>query len=242
VQRPKTPPVPTPVVAKSRPHPIAASTPDSAECEAARPASRGSMGGISFGGGGGGCISGSCTILKADGSLCLVSEVVAGDRLACSANGKSSAVVLCVLVTHILSGKTRMATFSSGLCVTPGHPVLLDGIWVRPKDVTTPRLVDCEFYYNFLFQPGTGTALVVNGTLCVALGHGTKGDVREHAFWGSWEALAAAMRSLDKEGFERGRVTIEEMQDNPNRRYSDIHNPEAAHVHLEETRKVSAVA
>lgn len=201
-----------------------------------------SFGGGSFGGGGGGCFLGSCTVLKADGTLSLISSIVAGDRLACSTDGNTSATVLCVLVTHIISGQTRMVAFPNGLCVTPGHPVLLGGVWVRPKDILCPTLIKCDYYYNFLFEQGTGSAVVVNGTPCVSLGHGMKGDMREHAFWGSWEALANTMQAADMEGFKKGKVIIELIEDGLTENYTSKSAPGVVDVALEKMRIASVCA
>jgi hypothetical protein len=159
-----------------------------------------------------GCFLGSCTVLKANGSVSRIDEVTAGDELVTSADGSKSAVVQCVLVTRIVKGETRMVCLENGLCVTPGHPVIVGGKWVRPKDLRLPEMVKCGFYYNFMLERegSSGASLIVNGSVCAVLGHGVSVDMREHSFWGNWDALAQTFCAIDEDGWRNGRIEIEE--------------------------------
>lgn len=166
------------------------------------------MGGHSCGGGG--CFLGTNTVQMADGSTTSVQDIVKGDKVACNKRGDEVSVVACVLVTRIPSGRARMVTFpDSGLCITPGHPILVDGSWVRPKDVRPVSLTKCDYYYSFLLDDG-GTSVIINGVICVTLGHGIKGDVRKHELWGDLQNLTRMMRTVDDVGFSKGRVEVVE--------------------------------
>jgi hypothetical protein len=166
----------------------------------------GSMGGHSFGGGG--CFLGTNIIQMADGSTNFVQDIVKGDKVACSKQGDLTGVVSCVLVTKISSGTAPMVKFpESGLCITPGHPIQVNDSWVKPKDIQPVTSIECDRYYNFLLDNG-GSSVVVNGVVCIALGHGIKGDVTEHEIWGDFENVTTLMRTHDVIGFSRGMVEI----------------------------------
>lgn len=166
----------------------------------------GSMGGHSFGGGG--CFLGTNTIRMADGSTVLVQDISKGDRVACNERGDVKGVISCVLVTKVPAGSAPMVTLpKSGLCITPGHPILVNNSWIKPKDIQPVTLTNCDCYYNFLLEDG-GASVIVNGIVCVALGHGIKGKVTEHGLWSDSQKVTSLMREFDSIGFSEGRVEI----------------------------------
>ena len=59
--------------------------------------------------------------------------------------------------------------------------------------------------YNFVLNDGH--VVYIGGIECVTLGHGKKGEVVEHAYWGT-ELVINDLKNMDL-GFEKGYVEIQ---------------------------------
>ena len=70
------------------------------------------------------------------------------------------------------------------LTITPWHPIKVDEKWVFPMEYrgVEPMILNCSWVYNFVMH--TEHIVQVSGYNAVTLGHGFKGDVVEHNFWG----------------------------------------------------------
>ena len=70
------------------------------------------------------------------------------------------------------------------LMITPWHPIKVDEKWVFPREYSKeePVILNCSWVYNFVMH--TEHIVQVSGYSAVTLGHGFKGDVVEHNFWG----------------------------------------------------------
>jgi hypothetical protein len=157
-------------------------------------------------GGGGwvdGCFGGDSEVWMADGRRKLVRDLAKGDRICCDA-GSQTAEVQCVVAMHVKGCRAPMVHFPSGLAITPTHPVLDNsGEWVPAEKVHERRVVDIDRVYNFLLD--RQHSIVVNGVICVVMGHG--GSMK-HPFWGNWNKVARCLCVVDREGFKDGLVEL----------------------------------
>mmetsp|Transcript_2673 Transcript_2673/g.10392 ORF Transcript_2673/g.10392 Transcript_2673/m.10392 type:complete len:701 (+) Transcript_2673:112-2214(+) len=152
----------------------------------------------------GGCFGGDCLVLLADGTLRKVSAVRKGDRLAAQ-GGASPSEVLCIARTVVDGGVLPLVELEGGLQITAHHPVLLGGEWRFPIDFAMENETSCEAVYTFLLQEG-GSAVVVDGVPCVALGHGLTEGAADHPYLGSWHAVSKDLEMLP--GFHSGLVDL----------------------------------
>jgi ubiquitin/Mg-chelatase subunit ChlD len=157
----------------------------------------------------GGCFRGECLVTMGNGSKCRVDEVRAGDELRGPADtGRGVSKVRCVVRTAVPTGSTRLVKLSSGLVLTPWHPIQLDNSkWVFPCDMPGAVIEElpCDAYYSFVLD--TGHIAIINDTKCVTLGHGFDADVVRHSYFGSEQVLndLAAMH-----GWSEGLVPLRE--------------------------------
>ena len=141
--------------------------------------------------------------------------------------------VICVVKREIEEGSVvEMCELRDGVLITPWHPVNVKGgrgregrkgEWCFPNEVKKSEMIKCKAVYNVCLDRGHVILLVGKEDEggnesgdgkerreeieAVTLGHGFKGDVREHGFWGS----EAVIRDLEKcKGWEEGRVVLTE--------------------------------
>eukprot|EP00746_Dinoflagellata_sp_MGD_P138916 gnl/MRDRNA2_/MRDRNA2_72470_c0_seq1.p1 gnl/MRDRNA2_/MRDRNA2_72470_c0~~gnl/MRDRNA2_/MRDRNA2_72470_c0_seq1.p1 ORF type:complete len:1023 (-),score=174.32 gnl/MRDRNA2_/MRDRNA2_72470_c0_seq1:198-3188(-) len=159
-----------------------------------------------YGGSGGGCFGESSSVMlqTSNGQLVrtLVSEVKPGDRV-CVSDG--IACVRCV-VRISRSPQKGMVIFPGGLTITPGHPVRINGEWMRPRDVPTTLVTtnSCGCVYNFVLDHCH--TLLVDGIECVTWGHGISGDVVGHPYFGSSRIISDLARLP---GWEQGLLSVD---------------------------------
>jgi len=151
-----------------------------------------------------GCFSGDSVVSMADGKEKLVKDIKKGDSIKCNDAGER-AKVICVLEMSVPRGRSQLVTFPSGLEITFRHPIFYGGCWTKPEAVGAIAQTSCDVVYNFLLEGG-GTVVVGNIT-CVVVGHQLAGPVW-HEFWGDRKKIEAALRAVDTDGFERGRVKV----------------------------------
>jgi hypothetical protein len=150
-----------------------------------------------------GCFGGDGGVWMADGRHKLVRDLRKGDRIRCDA-GSQTAEVQCVVAMRVKGCRAPMVHFPSGLAITPTHPVLDNsGDWVPAEKVHERRVVDIDRVYNFLLD--RQHTIVVNGVICVVMGHG---GPMKHAFWGNWNRVARCLCAADREGFKDGLVEL----------------------------------
>jgi hypothetical protein len=150
-----------------------------------------------------GCFGGDSVVWMADGRHRMVRDLRKGDRIHCD-TGSQTAEVQCVIAMHVKGCRAPMVHFPGGLAVTPTHPVLDNsGEWVPAETVHERRVVDIDRVYNFLLD--RQHTIVVNGVICVVMGHG--GSMK-HPFWGNWDKVAGCLCAVDREGFRDGLVEL----------------------------------
>eukprot|EP00656_Telonema_subtile_P016553 TRINITY_DN18750_c0_g1_i2.p1 TRINITY_DN18750_c0_g1~~TRINITY_DN18750_c0_g1_i2.p1 ORF type:complete len:122 (-),score=33.86 TRINITY_DN18750_c0_g1_i2:27-392(-) len=98
-----------------------------------------------------------------------------------------------------------MVTLTSGLVLTPYHPIKQQGLWCFPLDVEKPVEVQCDAVYSFVLD--RGHTLEISGIECVCLGHGIHGDVvASHSFFGT-NQVVDALAALP--GWTDGQITFQ---------------------------------
>jgi hypothetical protein len=158
------------------------------------------------GGAGGGCFGGSSSVMLQTSTgqftRTLVSHVQPGDKVRV-ANGIAS--VRCV-VRIARSPQKSMVIFPEGLTITPGHPVRINGEWMRPRDLRAGVVTtnSCSCVYNFVLD--RCHTLLVDGIECVTWGHGLTGEVVGHSYFGSTRIIRD-LATLP--GWKQGHVSVD---------------------------------
>lgn len=121
-------------------------------------------------------------------------------------NGKKKvAKVICVVKAKREDPKP-LVKIPNGPSLTSKHPVRIEGEWKMPGTLgytNIPTGKD-KMVYNFVLEP-KNAILLVNGYQTVTFGHGLKGKVVEHGFYGS-EKVINEVKKLD--GWKDGLVTV----------------------------------
>ncbi len=96
-----------------------------------------------------------------------------------------------------------MVTFSTGLKITPWHPMKLkdDSDWVFPADadVGVIKKMYVDAYYNLALE--SGHVVELNGYQVVTLGHGfSDNTVISHPYFGSQAVIDDLKKHQDWEG------------------------------------------
>jgi hypothetical protein len=146
----------------------------------------------------GGCFNGECKILMADGSRKAIKDTKAGESVMTPVGAKTIvAVVVCG--SHLSS--QPMVQLGS-LSITPWHPILIEGIWTFPASIVPYTSRPIRTVYNFVLDGGH--IVDVEGYKCCTLGHGFKGPVIEHDFFG--DKVIQTLKQT--RGWEKGRPTF----------------------------------
>eukprot|EP00825_Cyclidium_porcatum_P041588 TRINITY_DN5491_c0_g1_i2.p3 TRINITY_DN5491_c0_g1~~TRINITY_DN5491_c0_g1_i2.p3 ORF type:complete len:160 (+),score=42.41 TRINITY_DN5491_c0_g1_i2:88-567(+) len=112
-------------------------------------------------------------------------------------------------VIQIRGEKIKLVELDDGLLITPNHPVLVSNKWVKPYQLVPKNKViqTRDVVYNYVLSEGH--TVVINGTICVTLGHGIRGQNIEHPYFGSKKIIGDIQRL---QGWENGFVTILQKQ------------------------------
>lgn len=150
-----------------------------------------------------GCFHGINHIQMADGSFKQIKDVHVGDHVK---TPDGSACIRYVVECHS-SAKSQPMTQYGELSITPWHPIRVGGEWKFPAQLAsyTSRLIDVV--YNFVLDKDH--IVIVGGIECCTLGHGFKGPVIEHAYFG--ESVVMDIREKAG-GIEYGRVVYENLK------------------------------
>jgi hypothetical protein len=150
----------------------------------------------------GGCFQGDCNVKLTDGSAIPIKEIQPGYSVWTPA-GPAKVIAL---VTCGSKKKSQPMSQINKLCITPWHPILKDDQWVFPGSIAlySERLVSTV--YNLVLDKGH--IVSVEGVLCCTLGHGFKGPVIEHSFFGT-SAVIDCLKGVD--GWSVGRPTFKNL-------------------------------
>jgi hypothetical protein len=150
------------------------------------------------------CMSPDSMIQKEDGSFVRADHVRRGDQVATSTGELSS--VLCVVRTACDGGRTDLVQLAPRLRVTPYHPIKLPGTsdWVFPLDVGTVQEQECSGVYSFVLN--SGHSLLVDGGIdFISLGHGIRGPVAGHPYFGTIKVI---QELKGFEGWDEGHIEL----------------------------------
>ena len=127
----------------------------------------------------GGCFQGDCIVKMADGTLKKIQDTQAGEQVW---TPTGAATIRAVVICGTYARSQPMSQIGK-LCITPWHPIRIEGVWQFPADVVsyTSRLISTV--YNFVLD--CGHIVDVEGIQCVTLGHGFQEDKVCHAFFGT---------------------------------------------------------
>ena len=145
-----------------------------------------------------GCFGGLSYVSMYDHSFKKVKDLQKGDRLV---NGS---YIECVVKIH--NNAISQSVTINGAIFTPWHPIKIDGNWVFPSDVAPIELIYVDAWYNLVLKDRNQRIVEINGIEAVTLGHGMKGNVVEHPYFGS-ETPINALKAID--GYHHGYVEIE---------------------------------
>ena len=116
-----------------------------------------------------------------DGSQKLVAEIIKGDIVQ-TPNG--TAQVKCVVKTLTKNGASKICHFPNGLMITPGHPMMYNGVWTYPRDLVAPTIKRCSVIYNMVLEKDH--IIIINGVPLILLGHSyTQDSILKHEYLGS---------------------------------------------------------
>jgi len=157
---------------------------------------------------GGGCFAPTCTVDRWNGAefeTITMDQVRPHDELR---TPSGIAEVRCVVKTHCVNEKAELVTINhfastmASLQITSWHPIKIGGKWMHPATISTPFVKYCPFVYNFVLH--NEHILEISGMNCVTLGHGFKGPVVEHEYWG----YLVINDLMEKNGWESGYVVL----------------------------------
>ena len=160
-----------------------------------------------------GCFDGDCfvrtPICEGGDATIKVQDLIKGDFVYTTESRYDT--VECVVRTRCTqeeNGKpcATYRKFKSGLMITPWHPIKCDNLedWSFPENYVEATTVNksCEFVYDVVLQNRSPT-LVVNNVMVATLGHGLRGEVIGHEYFG--DKIIDDLKKL--EGYDKGLVT-----------------------------------
>jgi hypothetical protein len=115
-----------------------------------------------------------------------------------------AATVRCVVESPCAGGGAVLTELPSGLQLTEWHPMLDgNGRWRFPNMLGRRVVRRCAAVFNLVLS--REHVAMVSGVPCATLGHGIRGPVIGHLFWGS----AAVLEQLATyPGWAAGRVVL----------------------------------
>jgi Hint-domain len=124
--------------------------------------------------------------------------------------GRKAVRVECVVKTINNNGSAKLCEILSlnshgSLLVTPYHPVRVADTWRFPCDLVPAKTRTCEAVYSFVLSEEH--VMIVGGVECIGLGHGFKGEVVQHPYFGTTKIVDDLKKC---KGWERGLVVFSE--------------------------------
>jgi hypothetical protein len=150
-----------------------------------------------------GCFHGSTRIRMVDGSSTKPIRNIEQGDMVWTPSGPATVVAVVICGTRATSQPMSQI---DGLCITPWHPVRMEGAWHFPADLAgyTSRLVTTV--YNLVLT--NGHIVMAEGVECVTLGHRFADPKVAHPFFGS-DAVIECLRR--QPGWECGRPTFKNL-------------------------------
>jgi hypothetical protein len=115
-----------------------------------------------------------------------------------------SAAVRCLVRMDLECAIDMVRLPGGGPLMTPYHPVMTaDGTWAFPAQLAEPRQVQLDAVFNLVLDGGA--TVQADGWTCVTLGHGLRGDVVGHEYFGT-QRVVSDLEQLP--GFDDGEVRL----------------------------------
>jgi Mg-chelatase subunit ChlD len=149
-----------------------------------------------------GCFHGATRIRMFDNTYKQIREIVQTD-IVWTPSGPATVVAVVICNTRATS---QPMTQMGPLCITPWHPVRIEGEWMFPADIAgyTSRLITTV--YNLVLN--NGHIVNAEGMECVTLAHGFTEPKVAHPFFGT-DAVLECLRN--QTGWERGRPEFQNL-------------------------------
>jgi len=95
----------------------------------------------------------------------------------------------CVVQTDCPENELLMVQLDGGLTITPWHPIFdADrSSWEFPVMMGEPEMTECPAVYTFV--TANRKPVIVNDYIFSTFGHGLKGEVIEHEFFGTGKVI-----------------------------------------------------
>jgi hypothetical protein len=143
-----------------------------------------------------GCFGPNSSVRMSDGSFKEIHNIKRNDKV-WTPNGIANVEFSITLGSNLPN--QHMCKLNN-TWITPYHPMLINNIWVFPTTITPPIMMQMPIVHNLVLD--IGHIIEVNGVLCCTLGHGIKGNVIEHDFFGNKNKIINSM--VNQPGFEEG--------------------------------------
>ncbi|EGR33000.1 von willebrand factor type a domain protein [Ichthyophthirius multifiliis] len=150
---------------------------------------------------GGGCFEGNCLVYMFDNSFVKVKDVRKGFKI--KAQDGQIHTVIAVIKILFEHGQIPLVQLKEGLLITPRHPILINGKWIKPDQIEKAQLIKCDSVYNFVLDKGHN--ILINNVTCTTFGHGFKGENVHHDYFGT-NKIISDLKKL--KGFQNGFVEI----------------------------------
>tara|TARA_Y100000389_G_scaffold166861_1_gene171780 strand:+ start:62 stop:2347 length:2286 start_codon:yes stop_codon:yes gene_type:complete len=130
------------------------------------------------------CCAHGSLVKMADGSMKKVEELQKGDIVITVNESQeyTKSPIECIVKT-ICNENMELLVELDDLKITPYHPIIKDGKWVHPINHGISNIMVCPYLYSFVIK--NRQSIVVNNYTFATFGHGLKGDVIEHDYFGT---------------------------------------------------------
>jgi hypothetical protein len=94
-----------------------------------------------------------------------------------------------------------MCHYDNKLWITPWHPIRINNNWHHPNNFKPSENIFIQVVYNMMLRDVH--IIEVNGIQSSTLGHGLKGSIIEHSFFGNQDKIIDSINKQD--GFSNGK-------------------------------------
>jgi hypothetical protein len=147
----------------------------------------------------GGCFAPTSRVLMADGSRKEIQNLVAGEIVR---TPWGPVPITAVVVCGSKKSSQPMSQID-GLCITPWHPIRMNGEWRFPASIALYSSRLMSTVYNLVLPKDH--VVNVDGFECITLGHGYTDSVAAHPFFGT-EKVINNLKEIS--GWAEGRPTF----------------------------------
>jgi len=147
----------------------------------------------------GGCFAPTSRVLMADGTRKEIQTLVAGEMVL---TPWGPVPITAVVVCGSKKSSQPMSQID-GLCITPWHPIMVNGVWRFPASIALYASRLMSTVYNLVLPKGH--VVNVDGYECITLGHGFTEPVAAHPFFGTEKVIN---NLKETRGWAEGRPTF----------------------------------